>query len=146
MNATRSMKIKRNQSFTLVEALLAVTIMGLSITSILTTFSASLVAIRTSQDYALVATLFEELKTHVRANLFSPTEMNQGNFTNHPEFTWQVEYYYSDITGVYQVQMVIAWERGTRNYTVRYDTYQFIPETSSELESESESGGGSGGR
>ncbi len=129
------MKNKGQRSFSLVEALLAMTILGVAISGILTAFSASMVAGRISQDYALAATMMEELKTHVRANLLSPLEVNEGTFTNHPDFSWQVQYFYTDMENLYQVNLMIAWVRGGRELTLNYTTYHYVEITEGETES-----------
>ncbi|MEW6236743.1 MAG: type II secretion system protein [Candidatus Omnitrophota bacterium] len=112
-------------SFSLVEALLAMTILGIAVTSILTTFSASLVASRISQDYALAATLMDELRAELRTDMFLPTDVNQGNFTSYPEFAWKVDYYYTEIDKLYQVRLTIAWIRANQEQSLLYYTYHY---------------------
>ncbi len=121
-------------SFSLVEALLAMTILGIAISGILTTFSAALVAGRVSEDYATVASLMNELRTQVRTNMLSPDQVNEGQFASHPEFSWRVTYFYTDIENLYQVQYAVYWTRGRRDYQVVYDSFHLIPVMEEEIE------------
>ncbi len=121
------MRTKRRleDSFTLVEALAAMTIMGIAIASILTTFSAALIASKLAEDYSISTSMMTELRTHVRADLFSPLDINQGTFTNHPGYTWSATYTPTDSTNFYIVEMTIEWVRGDREYTRTAMTYHY---------------------
>lgn len=135
------MKSKRRgeDSFTLVEALAAMTILGIAVASILTTFSASLVAGRAAEDYAAASAMMTELRTYVRANLFTPYETNQGTFTTHPEFSWTATYTPTNYTDFYQVTLTIQWLRGDRQYTHAATTYHYYAVASEEaIEEEQE--------
>ncbi len=130
------------QGFTLVEALLAMTILGIAVTSILTTFSSSLVAGKVSEDRALVTLLMDDLRSYVRSGMFSPMQINQGTFSQYPEYSWQVTYTMSETQNLYQVEMMIQWMRGSRQNTVRMVTYHY--DNSATVEEESEESEGSG--
>ncbi|MBN2327528.1 MAG: prepilin-type N-terminal cleavage/methylation domain-containing protein [Candidatus Omnitrophica bacterium] len=127
-------KKSSNASFSLVEALLAMTILSIAVTSILTTFSTAIMVGKLSEDYSIAATMMEELHAYVRTNQLSPFETNQGEFILHPEFTWIVMYYYTDITDLYQVEMQVMWRRGSRERSMKYTTYHYfrLSETSME--------------
>jgi len=120
-----------------VEALLAMTILGVAVTSILTTFSASLVASKISQDYALASTLMDELRAELRTDMFLPTDVNQGNFTSYPEFQWKVDYYYTEIDKLYQVQLTVAWMRAGQEHTLQYYTYHYYASNEEETSEQS---------
>lgn len=131
------MKNKRssgNASFSLVEALLAMTILGIAVSSILTTFSTAILMGKLSEDYSLAAAMMEELHTYVRTNQLSPYETNQGEFTGHPGFTWMVNYFYTDVTDLYQVEMTVQWRRGSRERSMKHTTYHYfkVPEQTGE--------------
>lgn len=113
------------QAFSLVESILAMTILGITVAAILTTFSSALIAGRISEDQALVSTMMIELHAHVRSNLFDPTQINQGTFTDHPGFTWQATYLLTNVTNLYQVTLQIQWERGGRVRSMEYMTYHY---------------------
>ncbi len=126
MNRTRHNK----KSFSLVEALLAMTILGVAISGILTTFSSAMVAVKVSEDYSTASNLMGELRTQLRANLFDPGIVNEGTFLNYPDFSWKVTYNPTEIESLYQAMLVIQWKRGNRNYIIDYVTYHYyaIPE------------------
>ncbi|MGC9329359.1 MAG: type IV pilus modification PilV family protein [Candidatus Hinthialibacter sp.] len=114
-----------NASFSLVEALLAMTILSIAVTSILTTFSTAIMVGKLSEDYSIASMMMEELHSYVRTNQLSPYETNQGEFVLHPGFTWIVMYYYTDITDLYQVEMQVMWRRGSRERSMKHTTYHY---------------------
>lgn len=134
------MRIKRRgeHSFSLVEALAAMTIMGIAIASILTTFSAALVASRVAEDYAVSTSMMTELRTHVRANLLSPLETNQGTFTNHPGFNWSAVYTPTNYTNFYLVEMSVDWIRGDKEYKRTCTTYHYYTASTTTTEASGE--------
>lgn len=123
-------KRKTQDAFSLVEAILATTILGIAVTGILTTFSSALVAIKVAEDYSKASTMMNELRAHVRTDLLSPAETNEGTFTLHDRFQWNVEYMESQITNLYQVKLTVSWTQGSRNYSLVNNTYHYfvIPE------------------
>jgi len=125
-NRFTSRKTRKNQSFSLVESLLAMTILGLSVTSLMTTFSSALLVGKLSEEYSFAASLMGELHTQVRANLLSPLEDNRGTFTQYPRFSWQVNYFYTDSPNLYQVELVIQWNRGNRQRELKQVTYHYF--------------------
>ncbi|MDP8245551.1 MAG: type II secretion system protein [Candidatus Hinthialibacter antarcticus] len=131
-------KRRAENSFSLVEALAAMTIMGIAIASILTTFSASLVASRVAEDYAISTSMMTELRTHVRANMLSPLDANQGTFTNHPGFSWSAVYTPTNYTNFYLVEMTIDWIRGDKEYARTCTTYHYYMATTTTTAEESE--------
>lgn len=139
-NRFTNRKTHANRSFSLVESLLAMTILGLSVTSLMTTFSSALLVGKLSEEYSLAASLMGELHTQLRANLLSPMEDNRGTFTQYPRFAWQVNYFYTDSPNLYQVELVIQWNRGNRQQELKQVTYHYfeIP-TESRTGSETES-------
>ena len=102
------------------------TILGVAVTGILTTFSSAMLAGKLSEDYSVVANLMGDLRAQVRCNLVAPTEENAGTFSEYPQFAWQILYYYTDIDDLYQVEMIIRWMRGNREYQVRQITYHYF--------------------
>lgn len=110
----------------MLEALLAMTILGITVTGILTTFSAALLSSKLSEDYALASIMIGELHTYARANLLSPMEINQGEFENHPGFYWSVEYAATGINNLYQITFAIHWMRGGRPRTIEQVTLHYF--------------------
>lgn len=115
---------------------MAMTILGIAVSSILTTFSSAMMTGRLSEDYSLASLMMEELHTYVRTNQLSPYETNEGEFSQYPGFTWMVNYYYTDVSGLYQVEMQVSWRRGSRARTLKYVTYHYY-----KLPEETETGG-----
>lgn len=124
---------RKNQKkgFSLVEAILAMTILGIAATSIMATFSSALVSGSLSHDYAIASILLDDLRSYVRTNMLTPETVNEGAFTNFPKYSWQVIYTITEFTDLYHVEFLIVWQRGTKQYRVSAVTYHYyeMPET-----------------
>lgn len=116
---------KHEKGFSLIEALLAMTILAIAATGVMATFSGTLVAGRTSQDFATSAMLMDDLRSYLRSGLFMPTQINQGAFTNHPDFQYEVLFTQTEIANFYQVDLTITWMRGQRQQNVSARTYHY---------------------
>jgi type II secretory pathway pseudopilin PulG len=128
-------KHSNQASFSLVEALLATTILGISVAGILTTFSSAMLMSKLSEDYSIASSLMGELHTYVRSNQFTPYETNSGTFQQtYPQYSWQVNYLPCDKSDLYQVEMIIIWQHGSRVYDLTYHTYHYytVPEDSTD--------------
>lgn len=110
----------------MVEALLAMTILGIAATAIMTTFSGSLIAGKTSQDYAVASMLLDDLRAYVRTDMLTPVTENQGAFTNYPNYAWEVIYTLSEVSNLYNVEMIIVWQRGMRMNRISATTYHYF--------------------
>ncbi len=146
--AKRTKESRGAAAFSLVEALLAMTILGIAVTSILTTFSASIMTGKLSEDYSIASTLIGELHGNLRTNQFSPYDTNEGEFTTQSGFKWTVTYLYTDMTDLYQVEMKVMWKRGSRDHELKYTTYHYfsMAEDASSGGSSSKSSSSSSGR
>ncbi len=140
-SAKRTGESRGNTAFSLVEALLAMTILGIAVTSILTTFSASIMTGKLSEDYSIAASLIGELHGYVRTNQFSPYETNEGEFTTQAGFRWTVTYLYTDMTDLYQVEMKVMWKRGSREHELKHITYHYCSSAEGSSSSSSSSSG-----
>jgi type II secretory pathway pseudopilin PulG len=127
---------KHNRAFSLVEAILATTILSIAVTGILTTFSGALVAAKIAEDYSKASTMMNELRGHVRANLLTPLEVNEGTFSLHEGFSWTVSYMETEFGNLYQVQLEVLWQRGDRTYRLNHSTYHYFDVTQDTLEIE----------
>lgn len=125
-NRFMSHKNPYNRSISLIEALLATTILGITVTGLLTSFSAAMVMSKLSQDYSIVSSLMGDLHMYIRTNQLSPYTANTGTFTNHPGFTWEVNYQLSDTTNLYLVGITIKWRHGTRQHQLTQYTYHYF--------------------
>lgn len=127
------LKTGRKASFSLVEALMAMTILGLAVSGIMTSYSSAVVAGKISEDHALVYQLMERLKAQVRIQILTPYEVNSGTFTDYPQFRWQVNFYTTNITDLYQVDMIVAWRRGNKDNEVVFSTYHYFAISTEEI-------------
>ena len=127
------MNSKRNRtaSFSLVEALLAMTILGIAVSSILTTFSTAIMMGKLAEDYSVASILMEEIHTYVRTNQLSPLDTNEGECNGYPGFTWAATYSFTEVSHLYQVDMRVQWKRGSQERSLKNTTYHFykIPDT-----------------
>lgn len=115
----------RNSGFSLVEAILAMTILGIATAGILTSFSAAMIAGKLAEDYATADTLAGMLKAQVRTDLLDPLMPNSGTFTNYPGFAWQVKYTLTSMDYLYQVEIIVTWQRGQKQHTLRQQTLHY---------------------
>lgn len=119
----------RQGGFSLVEALVAMTILGIAATSIMTTFSGSLIAGKTSEQYAIAVMLMDDLHNYVRSGQITPTTENMGTFANFPQYTWEVLFTLTEVTDLYQVDFFITWTRGDKIQQYQAVTYHYYPNT-----------------
>lgn len=115
---------RTSRGISLLEALLAVTIMGISLTAIMTTFTASLMSGREAELYAEAVLLLEMLDAELRMNEFSPYEMQMGTSTD-GQYMWSVTFQSTDLLDLYAVTMEVTWRRGTRTRSVSLNTYHY---------------------
>ena len=116
---------KNQQAFSLVEAILAMTILGIAVSSILTTFSSALVSAKVAEDYANATIMMNELRGHLRSNLLNPYDINEGTFSLYPRFQWTVEYMESETPNLFLVTLQIQWQQANKNYTYKTTTYHY---------------------
>lgn len=122
---------RQNQNgFTLVEAILAMTIMAIAVSGILSTFSSALIATKVAEDFSKASIMMNELRGQVRANLLSPMDINEGTSTLFPRFQWSATYQETEITSLYEVTLQIQWQQGNRTFTLKNMTYHYIDITS----------------
>ena len=125
---------KHQQSgFTLVEAILAMTIMAIAVSGVLSTFSSALLVTKAAEDYSKAAILMNELKAQVRSNMLSPMDINEGTSVLFPKLQWSVNYQETEILNLYQVDLQVQWQQGNQTYTMQNQTYHYV-----ELQSDTE--------
>jgi len=86
----------------------------------------------------------DDLRAYLRSGMFMPTQINQGSFTNHPEFQYEVLFTQTEITNFYQVTLTINWMRGQRQQSVTAQTYHYDTLTATQEESTSTGSGENG--
>lgn len=134
-------KPEDQHAFSLVEAILAMTILGIAVSSILTTFSSALLSAKIAEEYANATIMMNELRGNLRCNLLNPYDVNEGNFTLYPNFQWTVEYLETDTDNLFLVNLSIRWSHGNRNYTYKTTTYHYY-DIESDLQDEQTEGEG----
>ncbi len=115
----------RSGSFTLVEAIVAMSIMAIGVTGILGSFTSALVGAAVAEDYAKASLLLQQVLTQVRAGAITPYDVNQGTFSGEARFAWSVSFTESDIDYLYRVDVIVAWRKAGRTHNLKSTTYQY---------------------
>lgn len=115
----------RRGSFTLVEAIVAMSIMAIAVTGILGSFTSALVGAAIAEDYAKASLLMQQVVTQVRAGSITPYDITQGTFSTDSRFAWSVSFTELDTDYLYQVDVIIAWRRAARAHSLKLTTYQY---------------------
>ena len=112
------------RGISLLEAMIAMTIMGISATAILTAFSAALVSGKDAERYASAVLLAQTLNAQLRMGEFSPSEVMTG--TSVDEFyAWSVTFQETDLLDLYRVTLNVSWKRGSGLSTISVDTLHY---------------------
>jgi len=114
------------RSFSLVEALLAMTILGIALGGILTTFSSALLVGKLSEEYSLASSMMGTLQSNLRSGMLDPMEINEGAFPEHPGFNWKVTFILTDMENLYQIEFLVHWIRGNADRELRHVTYHYF--------------------
>jgi len=125
LSAYRRKRGKHKRAFTLVEALVAMTVMAVGVTGILGSFTSALVSGAIAEDYAKASLKMEQLMTQIRAGSITPFDVNMGTFSDESLFQWQASFTELDVDYLYQVEVTIAWERAGRQHNLKVTTYQY---------------------
>lgn len=112
------------KSVSLLEAMIATTIAAISITAILTSFSAAFVTGKDNEIYAEAVLLLETLESQLRMGELSPFDVNTGEFKD-GEFVWTVAFQSTDLENLYLVDLSIEWERGHGKRSIKITTYHY---------------------
>lgn len=134
----------RQSGFTLLEILVAVTVLALVFTSLLRLFGGTLRSVENSVKYAHAAVLGEQLLTAV---LFDeeafPPPQAAGRFEENPEFSYSLESsLYEEPIGMmevsafdadsqlstYRVALTVEWQEGAKTRSLRLNTLKTVVE------------------
>ncbi|MFH1741365.1 MAG: prepilin-type N-terminal cleavage/methylation domain-containing protein [bacterium] len=115
----------RKKGFTLVEAILAMSILAISVTGILGSFTGALVGGSVAEDYAKASIRIQQVMAQIRAGAITPYDINQGTFSGDNKFRWSVSFTEVDIDYLYEVEVKILWTRAHRERELKLTTYQY---------------------
>ena len=113
------------KAFTLVEAILAMSIMAIGVTGILGSFTAALMSGSIAEDYAKASMRIQQVMTQIRAGAITPYDINQGTFSGDNKYQWAVSFTEIDINYLYEVEVTVTWTRARRQRELKLTTYQY---------------------
>ncbi len=120
------MCIKRKSGFTLVETIVASTILCGAVLTIGAICSRSLTGTRLNRRYETALTLIDRqlsLIDYVGIDEFIAIGQMEGNFENYaPGYSWSVVTQYEDIDSLYLVTITVSWLEHNRPYSVTVET------------------------
>ncbi len=115
---------RRKGGVSLLEALIAMTIMVVSVTGILRAFSASLVTGADAEKFAHAVLVLQMLDSQLRMGEFYPLETNTGT-TSDESYEWNVTFQSTDLTDLYRVDLTVTWRRGQSRRSITVSTYHY---------------------
>ncbi len=127
MKAFTPIPAHAKHGFSLVEAILAMTILGIAAAGILTSFSSAMIAGKLAEDYAAADSVARTIKAQVRADMLDPFMNYSDTSSSYPDFSYQVSFTSTTTTDLYRVEITVTWQRGQRQHTVNQVTYHYQP-------------------
>ena len=121
------MRLKKGKrGFTLVETMVATTILCGAVMTIGAICSRSLTSTRLNRRYETALTLIDRqlsLIDYVGIDEFIAIGQTEGSFEDYaPGFTWQVATQYEDIDSLYLVTITVSWLEHNRPHSVSIET------------------------
>ncbi|HBB15760.1 MAG TPA: hypothetical protein DCZ97_01720 [Syntrophus sp. (in: bacteria)] len=122
---------KRARGFTLVEIMVALTVMGFAVVSLVQLFSSNLRMIGTSQDYMAALTLAE----FVMREIVESEKIEEKSWKEETDQGYQVEVTVSEIQKertehlpikLLQIEMVFSWEKVLRKKSMTFRTLKIV--------------------
>ncbi|MBC8218462.1 MAG: hypothetical protein H8E73_08360 [Planctomycetes bacterium] len=139
-------RIRKRLGFSLVETLVAGTILSGTVLAVIATSTMSIGTTRLNRQYETAASLIEKqlsLIDFIGIDDFVDTGTLEGVFEDYePAYHWQVETEYQDIDSLYKVTITVTWLDRNRPRSLTVDTMLNGQSTYIEVESESDTGGG----
>ncbi len=119
-------RIKRKRGFTLIETIVASTILCGSVLTIGAICSRSLTGTRLNRRYETALTLIDRqlsLIDYVGIDEFIAIGQMEGSFEDYaPGYTWRIVTQYEDIDSLYLVNITVSWLEHNRPHNVSVDT------------------------
>ena len=120
---TRNEKVlKARAGFTLLEVVIAVAIVGVALMMLLSSVNRNLDIAAKSRDAQIAALLAQQMLTDIELEGFPDIREEEGEFKNHPGFSWFVSvlpYNLSVVeTNIRIVRVLIVWNEGNDEFEV----------------------------
>ncbi len=134
MYQTRQGKRRFGKGFTLIEAVIALAILGVGLTVIIELFSGGLRLARTSVEYTKAVNYARLKMEEIAIKPKIEEGMEEGEFD--PTYRWQVEVKKMDLLSVdkdrdfkppvehFQVRINVLWKSGSRERSALFETYR----------------------
>lgn len=128
------MKKLKNDGFTLLEILVAVAIIGISLTVIIQLFSSNLRAISISKDYVHAVLKAEERMRE----LLEEENLSEGHYSEQTEDGYKIDIYISKFSrdksenlqvDLTQIDLSVSWTAGMKEKRFNLTTYKVIEKT-----------------
>jgi len=126
-----SRQLKSAWGFTLIEIMVALTVMGFAVVSLVQLFSSNLRMIRTSQDYMTVLTRAES----VMREIVESDKIEEKSWRDSTDQGYQVEVTVSETAKertenlpikLLQIEMVLSWEKALRKKSLTFRTLKIV--------------------
>jgi general secretion pathway protein I len=126
-----SRQLKPARGFTLIEIMVALTVMGFAVVSLVQLFSSNLRMIRTSQDYMTVLTRAES----VMREIVESDKIEEKSWRDSTDQGYQIEVTVSETAKertenlpikLLQIEMVFSWEKALRKKSMTFRTLKIV--------------------
>jgi len=103
----------RQSGFTLLEVMIAAVVLGVAMLTLMLSLTASLEQVESIRNYNTARGLLSMKLAEIEQNTELEEMMEDGEFENHPGFTWEYEVTETELNDLYEVVVTVRWtERG----------------------------------
>ena len=142
--------MRKSAGFSLVETLVAGTILSGTVLAVLATSTMSISSTRLNRQYEAAAALAEKQFTMIDFigidDFIDGGELEGISEDTEPIFHWSVETEYQEIDSLYRLTMTVTWVDRNHPYSFVVETMLNGESTYIEVEGETDSGGGDAGQ